>query len=274
MSIFEFMIAPFAACMVLIGILGYFGIHVIKREIIFIDIAMAQIAALGMTFAFLFNIDFHSNLAYLFSVGFTTIAASIFAAIKDKDLHVPLEAIIGLSYAIATTAAVIIIDRAPGGAEHIKEMLVGSILFVSWGEILKATVAFVIVGALHFVFRDKFISISEDSQKASDSGINVKLWDFIFYISLGIAVIHAVRIGGILMVFAFLIIPSSIAILFSKSWTARILSAWLVGTIVSMGGLYLSWVYNLPSGPAVIVFLGLFFFLAMTVKKLNLLKSS
>ena len=274
LSIFEFMIASFAACMVLIGILGYFGIHVLKREIIFIDIAMAQIAALGMTFAFLLNIVFHSNLGYLLSVGFTTIAASVFAAIKDEDLHIPLEAIIGLSYAIATTAAVLIIDRAPGGAEHIKEMLVGSILFVSWEEIIKAGVAFVIVGILHYVFRNKFISISENSQKASESGINVKLWNFIFYISLGIAVIHAVRIGGILMVFAFLLIPSSISILFSKSWTARIFIAWLVGTIVSMGGLYLSWVYNLPSGPAVIIFLGIFFFLALTVKKLNLLKSS
>ncbi len=185
-----------------------------------------------------------------------------------------MEAIIGLSYAIVTTAAVLIIDRAPGGAEHIKEMLVGSILFVSWEEIIKAGVAFVIVGILHYVFRNKFISISENSQKASESGINVKLWNFIFYISLGIAVIHAVRIGGILMVFAFLVIPSSISILFSKSWTARIFIAWLVGTIVSMGGLYLSWVYNLPSGPAVIIFLGIFFFLALTVKKLNLLKSS
>ncbi len=176
-----------------------------------------------------------------------------------------MEAIIGLSYAIVTTAAVLIIDRAPGGAEHIKEMLVGSILFVSWEEIIKAGVAFVIVGILHYVFRNKFISISENSQKASESGINVKLWNFIFYISLGIAVIHAVRIGGILMVFAFLVIPSSISILFSKSWTARIFIAWLVGTIVSMGGLYLSWVYNLPSGPAVIIFLGIFFFLALTV---------
>lgn len=268
------MIAPFIACLILIGILGYFGIHVLKREIIFIDIAMAQIAALGMTFAFLFNIDFHSNWAYLISVGFTTAAASIFTLLKDEELHIPLEAIIGLSYAVATTAAVILIDRAPGGAEHIKEMLVGSILWVSWGQIISTFIAFAIVGAIHYLFRNNFIAISDDRDRAIASGINVKLWDFIFYISLGIAVIHAVRIGGILVVFAFLIIPSSISVLFSKSWSTRIVIAWTVGTIVSMCGLYASWVYDLPSGPAVIVFLGIFLLLSMLAKKLKLIGSS
>ena len=267
MNIFEFMFAPFAACLVLVGILGYFGIHVLKREIIFIDIAMAQIAALGLTAAFLFNIDEHSKWSYLFSVGFTTTAAAVFTFMKDEKLHIPLEAIIGLSYAVATTAALIIIDRSAGAGEHIKEMLVGSILWVSWSEILKTAIVCIVIGGIHYRFRNKFVTISEDSRAAQKSGINVKLWDFIFYGTLGVVVMHSVRIGGILVVFAFLIIPSSISVLFSKRWSSRILIGWIVGTLVSVCGLYCSWIFDLPSGPAVILFLGAFLILAMMIKK-------
>ncbi len=273
MNIFVFMFDPFIACLSTIGILGYFGIHVLKREIIFIDIAMAQIAAFGITVSLLFNIDAESNSTYFFSIGFTTLAAAVFAYIKDEKLKIPLEAIIGLSYAISSTATVLIMDRIAGAAEHIKEMLIGSILWVSRGEIVKAIIVYYIIGTIHYIFRAKFIAISENSKRAQELGINVKLWDFIFYATLGIVVMHSVKIGGILIVFAFLVIPASISALFMKSWFSRIILAWIMGTIVSVAGLYFSWQLDLPSGPAVILVLGVVLFSAMILKKIIPAKS-
>lgn len=269
MELIEFMFAPFVACVTLIGIHGYFGIHVLKREIIFIDIAMAQIAAFGITLAVVFNIDIESNWSYVFSVAFTTAAAAIFALIKNEKLKIPLEAIIGLSYAIATTGAVILIDKSAGSEEHIKEMLVGSILWVTWPDIFKSLFAYSIIGTIHYIFRDKFIAISDNYKNASKSGINVKFWDFVFYGTLGLTVMHSVRIGGILVVFAFLVIPASISMLFSDKWSFRIIIAWLLGTLGSALGLLLSWFYDVPSGPAVIIFLGLFLIIAIISKKLK-----
>ncbi len=273
MNIIQFMLDPFLACVILIGIHGYFGIHVLKREIIFIDIAMAQIAVLGITVAILFNIESESNWAYLFSVGFTTLVAALFAYIKDEKLVIPLEAIIGLSYAISTTATILIIDRVAGAAEHIQEMLIGSILWVTRPEILKSFLAYAIIGVIHYIFREKFIAISENSKTAKTSGINVKMWDFLFYATLGIVVIHSVRIGGILVVFAFLVIPASISTLFTRSWFARIVIAWTVGTLVSVVGLYCSWQLDLPTGPVVILALGIVLFCAMILKKIIPAKS-
>jgi len=271
LDVVQFMLAPFAACLTLIGIHGYFGVHVLKREIIFIDIAMAQIAALGITVAYLLHINPESSITYFFSLGFTTVTAVIFAMLRGEKLKIPLEAIIGLSYAIATTAAVILIDKAAGSHEHIKEMLVGSILWVKWSEILKSAIIYSIVGAFHYIYRNKFLLVTENFRLAKEKGINVKLVDFFFYFTLGIVVMHSVRIGGILVVFAFLVIPASISALFSKKWTSRIIIGWVTGTIVSVFGLYLSWKLDVPSGPSVILFLGIFLFIAALLRKLNIL---
>jgi zinc/manganese transport system permease protein len=263
-----FMLPPFMACLTLIGIHGYFGIHVLKRGIIFIDIAMAQIAALGVTFAFLFRINHESPLTYPISLAFVSLAAWFFSSLKNKRPRICMEAIIGIIYAVAATAAVIIIDKAAGSHEHTKEMLIGSILWVQWPEIIKSLVVYAAIGGFHFIFRHKFIPLSEDYEGAKKANMKTQLWDFLFYFTLGIVVMHSVRIGGILIVFAFLIIPASISALFSNKWSARILIGWLVGTLVSILGLILSWYKDVPSGPAVVLFLGLFLFLAVTVKSL------
>ncbi|MBN2411356.1 metal ABC transporter permease [candidate division KSB1 bacterium] len=269
-----FMLPPFAACLTLIGLLGYFGIHVLKRGIIFIDIAMAQIATLGITFAYVLKIDPESFWTYPISLVFVLIAAYIFSTLKSKNPRMCIEAIIGISYAVATTAAVILIDKAAGSDEHIKEMLIGSILWVQWADILKSLLVFAAIGFIHYFFRDKFLPLSEDYETAIQKGINVRLWDFIFYLTLGIIVMHAVRIGGILIVFSFLIIPSGISALFSNKWFPRILSGWIIGTIVSIIGLYLSWKFDVPSGPAVVLFLGLFLVIAVIAKSTGVFKTS
>ena len=280
----QIMFAPFVACLTLVGIHGYFGIHVLKREIIFIDIAMAQIAALGGTLHLLFQPEVTTEhgivaytqeayIAYLFSLGFVIIAAVLFTFLKSEKLYISLEALIGITFAVATTGAVILIDKAAGGDVHVKEMLVGSILWVKWSQILKSFIVYSLIGVFHYWFRDKFLPISEDYQKAREKGINVRLWDFLFYLTLGIVVMHSVRIGGILVVFAFLIIPASISVLFTKKWSTRITIAWIGGTIVTMFGLFFSWKMDVPSGPAVILFLGVFLLLALVVKSFGVVKT-
>ena len=245
-----FMLPPFVACLTLIGIHGYFGIHVLKRGIIFVDIAMAQIAALGVTFAFIFHMGHESPWTYPISLIFVSLAAWFFASLRCRHPRICMEAIIGIFYAVAATTAVIIIDKAAGSHEHTKEMLIGSILWVQWPEIFKSLIVYAAIGGLHFVFRHKFIPLSENYEIAKQSGLKTLAWDFLFYITLGIVVMHSVRIGGILIVFAFLIIPASISALFSDRWFPRILIAWVTGTIVSFLGLILSWNKDVPSEPA------------------------
>ena len=277
------MFAPFVACLTIMGIHVYFGIHVLKREIIFIDIAMAQIAALGGTISMILPAEVSTTwgivsytaheggtIAYILSLVLVFVAAIVFTLLKSEKIYVSIEALIGITFAIATTGAVILIDIGAGGEMHVKEMLVGSILWVKWSEILKSFIVYSVIGALHYKFRDKVLPISEDYQKAKEKGINVKLWDFFFYLTLGIVVTHAVKIGGILVVFAFLIIPASISVLFSKNWSAQIIIGWVVGTLVTTLGLYFSWTMDVPSGPSVILFLGVALLLALITRKLNL----
>jgi zinc/manganese transport system permease protein len=277
------MFAPFVACLTIMGIHVYFGIHVLKREIIFIDIAMAQIAALGGTISMILPVDVSTSwgivsytaheggaIAYILSLVLVFLAAVIFTFLKSEKIYISIEALIGITFAIATTGAVILIDIGAGGEMHVKEMLVGSILWVKWSAILKSFIVYGLIGALHYKFRDKVLLVSEDYQKAKEQNINVRLWDFFFYFTLGIVVTHAVKIGGILVVFAFLIIPSAISVLFSNKWSTRIAIGWVVGTLVTTLGLFFSWTMDVPSGPSVILFLGVALLLALIIWKVNL----
>ncbi len=274
----EFMFAPFVVCLLLIGINIYFGIHVIKREIIFIDIALAQIAALGATVATVVGLAPHAHdepslTGYLFSIGFTTLAALMFTMLKSRKLPIPLESLIGIAYAVAATGAVILLDKAAGGDVHVHEMVAGSILWVRWSQILELVIVFGIIGLFHYFFRNKFLSLTDAYNNGANNSYSF-LWDFLFYTTFGIAVVHSVRVGGILTVFAFLIIPASISALFSKNWLPRILIGWGLGTVVTVCGLYLSWTMDVPSSPTVILFLGVFLLLALLVKSLGIMKPS
>lgn len=267
-----FMLPPFAACLTLIGILGYFGIHVLKRGIIFIDIAMAQIAALGSALALILHIDPNNQWTYYISLAFVILAAWFFSSLKNRQPRICMEAIIGMSYAVAATAAVILIDKAAGSHEHLKEMLIGSILWVQWPEIIKSFIVYILIGGLHYIFRQKFITLSEDYEAVRRKGMKTQRWDFLFFLTLGIVVMHSVRIAGVLIVFAFLIIPASISVLFSENWHSRILIGWFIGTIVSILGLILSWQLDVPSGPSVVLFLGVFLLLTFLGKSIYTIK--
>ncbi len=282
LDIMEFMLAPFVACMLLIIINSYFGIHVLKREVIFIDIALAQIAAFGATVAVVadgvfhdhagHNHDEHTIMPYLFSLAFTSIAALVFTFLKNNKLRIPLEGLIGIAYAVATTAAVIFLDKGAGSDVHVHDMLVGSILWVTWKQILFLFIIVVLVGGFHYIFRDKFLRLSDKYLNEDNTAKGNKLWDFLFYFTFGIAVVQSVSIAGIIVVFAFLIIPASISALFSDNWKTRILLGWGLGTLITIGGLITSWKMDVPSGPAVIIFLGIFLLIAVAVKALNIFK--
>ncbi len=255
-NVMDIMLPAFFECLVLVGIHSYLGIHVIKRQVIFVDLALAQIAALGTTVAFLFGIMPKTTAAYWFSLGFTFIGAAIFSLSRFRQGKIPQEALIGLVYAIAAAVAILVIDKAPHGAEHIKEILTGRILWVKWATIGKAALVYALVGAFHYSFRDKFMLISNHPDEAYRQGISVRFWDFLFYLSFGIVITHSVSNAGVLMVFVFLVAPAVTSIMITDKLWQQLIIGWSMGLIVSVLGLYVSYVADLPSGPTVVSFYG------------------
>jgi zinc/manganese transport system permease protein len=252
----ELMLLPFAECLVLVGIHSYLGLHVLQRQVIFVDLALAQIAALGTTIAFLFSIDPLSKGAYVFSLIATVIGAAVFSLTRFRDNKIPQEAIIGLVYAIAAALGILIVAQAPHGAEHIQKILTGSLLWVKSDEVAAAAAVYGLVGAFHFVFRRKFSAISRDPEAARAAGVNVRLWDFLFYVSFGLVITHSVRTAGVLLVFVFLVAPAIMALLVTRRVGVQLAIGWVVGTLVSVGGLTLSYAADSATGPTVVSLYG------------------
>jgi len=255
MNILELMAAPFAECLILVAIHTYLGIHVLKRRVIFVDLALAQIAALGTTVGFLFGIMPDTPGALAFSMAFTFLGAGVFAVTRFRNERVPQEAIIGLAYAIACATAVLVVEKTRG-AEHLKDILVGNLLWVTWSDVAMAAIVYAVVGVVHFVFREKFMMISENADAAFRSGIAVRAWDFLFYMTFGIVISLSTRVAGVLLVFVFLVAPAILAFLLTNRIRLQLIIGWATGTVVTIAGLYLSWKLDLPSGPAVIAFYG------------------
>src|SRR5215813_13209031 len=197
MEILQFLILPFLASLILTGIHAYLGVHVVERGVIFVDLALAQIAALGATTAILIGMDPHGTGAYWMSLGFTFVGAAIFTFVRSRQKRIPLEAFIGITYAVASAAAIIAMSKATGETEHLKDMLVGNILAVSRHDVIKTAFLSGAIGLFHYIFRHKFLSISLDPTGAEARGINVRLWDFLFYASFGFVVTSSVAIAGV-----------------------------------------------------------------------------
>ncbi len=264
-----FLAAPFAACVVLVAILGYLGLHVLLRKVIFVDLALAQIAAMGSVVAFFFGHEPGSATSFAFSLGAAVVGAAIFTFSRARREKVPQEAIIGITYVIASAATILLADRAPEGAEHIKELLAGAILWVTWPVVLKDLAVAAVVGAFHFVFRRRFTTISETPEKAYAAGWALRWWDFLFYVSFGLVITVAVEIAGVLMVFAYLVAPAIVALTISGRWVVRVAMAWAVGLTASALGLFASYRWDVPSGPAIVCALGGFLLLLAAVRALR-----
>ena len=252
----EVLLAPFVACLVLMGVHVYLGLHVVSRGVIFVDLALAQIAALGATFAFLLGYEPSGTASYLYSLVFTFIAAAVFSVLRLSEHRIPKEAIIGISFAVASAGGILIADQSPHGAEFVEAMLTGALLWVTWPLIIKTAVAYSLIGLFHWLFRRRFLTLSLNPERAEAEGWSVRLWDFFFYTSFGLVITYSVPMAGILLVFSFLIIPTVIAMLFAHTIAGRLTVGWIVGTLVSMAGLSLSYAYDLPSGPAVVCTFG------------------
>jgi zinc/manganese transport system permease protein len=256
MDILPFLIWPFVASLILTGIHAYLGVHVVERGVIFVDLALAQIAALGATIAILVGMDPHGRGAYFLSLGFTFLGAGIFAFARTRRGHIPQEAFIGIAYAVASATAILAMSKATGETEHLKDMLVGNILAVSKEEVLKTALLYGAIGIFHYFFRKKFLLISTDTAKAEASGMNIRLWDFLFYASFGFVVTSSVAIAGVLLVFCYLIVPSVGAMLFADRIGRRLAIGWTMGTLVSALGVYFSVMLDLPTGATIVVTFG------------------
>jgi len=259
MDLLQFLYLPFLAGLILTGIHAYLGVHVVERGVIFVDLSLAQIAALGTTTAYLAGHDLHSPVTYFWSLGFTILGAAIFALTRvHRETRIPQEAIIGIVYAVSAAAAILAMSKAPEGTEHLKDMLVGNILTVNEGTVIKTAVLYAIVGLFHYIFRKKFLAISIGAHNGDAEQIpNIKLWDFLFYTSFGFVVTSSVAIAGVLLVFSYLIVPSVAAMLFSQSIGVRLAIGWTMGALVSAAGILLSFHYDLPTGATIVCTFGI-----------------
>ena len=248
---------PFLMCLVLTGIHAYLGLHVIAREVIFVDIALAQIAALGATAAFLWGYDLETWASYVFGLVFTVAGATVFALTRSRERRVSQEAVIGVVYAVSAAAAVLVADRTPHGAEHLRSMLVGSILAVQGSEVVKVACLYAVIGLFHWLCRRPFLLISTNPDKAYKDGWRVRRWDFLFYASFGVVVTSSVRIAGVLLVFSYLIVPTLAANLLGGSVGRRLAVAWGFGTFVSVVAMAASAILDFPTGATVVCAFGL-----------------
>jgi zinc/manganese transport system permease protein len=255
-GMFELLLVPFAACLVLTGIHCYLGIHIVSRGVIFVDLALAQVAALGSTVALLLGYELSSVQAYVISLGFTFLGAGVFALGRVRDKSVPQEAIIGIVYAVSSALAILVLDRSPHGEEAIETMLVGSILFATWPQIAKIAVMYAAVGALHYLARKKFLLISMNPELARQQGLWVRFWDLLFYMTFGLIVTSSVRIAGVLLVFSYLVVPAVCAMFFVRSVAHRLVIGWVLGFIASVLGLYASAKWDFPTGASVVAVFG------------------
>ncbi len=247
MEAVQFLAAPFVMCLLLVGIHCYLGLHVLARGVVFVDLSLAQVASLGATLALLIDPEHTSEIGYFISLGTTLIAAALFALTRRLENKISQEALIGITFAFASAAVVLVIDRMAHGAEHLKEALVGQILWVSWPEVLKTFAIYLLVGATHWWFRKKLL------QSSFSKDLTHWIWDFLFYALFGIIITSSTSIAGVLLVFSFLIVPSVLSTLFFHSIQARLLFGWALGATTCLIGLWLSYRFDLPVGAAIVV---------------------
>jgi len=267
----QLMLPPFMACMILVAMLSYLGLHVIAREVIFVDLSLAQMAALGSLSALLFHIQPESPTTYVFALVATAVGALLFSLTRTSERgRVPQEAFIGIVYVVASAAAVLVANKVPGGGEAVEKTLVGSLLWVTWPTILKLAIVYAALGVFHFVLRRRFLTISFHPAEAEAARWKIRWWDFLFYLSFGVVITLAVPIAGVLMVFSFLVVPAVIANLFTSDKRRLTVIAWGSGALASILGLWLSYTQDLPTGPLIVCTYGLLLIVAAILRKVGI----
>lgn len=242
----SFLAAPLCMCIALVGIHCYLGLHVLSRGVIFVDLALAQVAAFGSALAFMYGHDHHELSTYFYSLGATLVASSFLAYSNRFRNQLSQEALIGVIFALSSATIILLTEKMNHGSEHLKQSLIGNLLWVQWGDVFKVAIIYSLVGLIHFSFRKHFI-------KSSSSGGGHWIWDFLFYALFGVVITSSVQYAGVLLVFSFLIVPAIISTLLYKEWRKRLLFGWAFGVLLSVIGMYLSYHFDLPSGAVIVV---------------------
>jgi len=249
---------PLAACLVLPPLLVYLGLHVVKREVIFVDLALAQVATLGTCVALILGYDFHDRVAFWISLGVTFLAAALFSWSRTSNKrHVPQEAIIGITFVVAAAGVILLLSRVAGGKEELEHLLTGDILNVTAAEVGQRAAIFTVLAAFYGVFHHRFALISTDHEAAAARGWSVKLWDFLFYAAFALVVVSFVRVAGVLLTFAYLIVPAVCAVMLTQKWMGRLVIGWVIAAVASLLGLWASYQMDLPTGAAIVCACGL-----------------
>ncbi len=249
---------PLAASLALPPLLVYLGIHVVKREVIFVDLALAQLAALGTSVALLIGYHFDDRATFWISLGVTFLGAALFSWLRSSRRRaVPQEAIIGITFVVAAAAVILVLSRVAGGKEELEHLLTGDILNVTAADVGQRILLFGALAALYGAFHRRFALISEDPDRAFAEGMRVRLWDFLFYAAFALVVVSFVRVAGVLLTFAYLIVPAVCAATLRRSWMGRLVVGWLVAGAASLIGLYASFTLDLPTGAAIVCACGL-----------------
>ena len=270
MSGVELMLPPFVACMILVAIHSYLGLHVISRGVIFVDLALAQMAALGTTAGLLVGVMPDNPRSQLFALGFVIFGAAMFALTRTRGRgRVPQEAIIGIVYVVASAAAMLVADKAPRGADAIKDVLVGTILWVTWPAIVKLAIAYAVLGFLLWLLRHRFEAVSFTPEEAETKGLKIRLWDFVFYTIFGVVITFSVPLGGVLLVFSFLVVPAVTAFLFTRQPKVLTAIAFTTGALASALGLWVSYNSDLPTGPTIVCSYGVVLLLAAALYRIR-----
>lgn len=260
METLNLLIYPFLACVLLILIHAYFGIHILERGIIFVDLSLAQFIGLGIAFSFL--IGHGTTERYIFSTLFAVLGASILTLSRHIARHINIEAFIGVLYIFSLAASILILDRTPHGLEEFKAILNGNILWVTPGDLFNTFVIYAAIGILHFIFRKRFFSLSYE-------GRGNALWEFLFFLTFAIVLVKSVQMAGILQVFSFLVIPVLIGRLYTRNIHTMLALGWLLGLLASLFGLTLSYQFDLPAAPLIVASLSSTFFMLLLLKALR-----
>ncbi len=252
----SFIVNALIACLIMGFLLGYFGIHVVGRGIVFVDLALGQISSLGVALAeFL-----HYGDDWL-PIIFTLLGAVLLSFIHTRDPRIKLEAIIGIIYVVASAVTVLIISKSAHGDADIQEVLFGALLTVSTAELVKLGIVFGVLALLHALFRNQVYRITERMQAGELAKPEWKdqTWNFFFYLSIGLAIVFAVRIGGVLQVFSYLVVPAVSSLMVARRRWMIILVALFNAGVASLAGLWFSYTFDFPAGPAIVAMFGIIF---------------
>ena len=258
----DLMIPPITAALLILSIHAYLGLHVIAREVIFVDLAFAQIAAMGATAAILFGFEHGTPQSLVFSLVFTLAGALVFSLTRMEKSSVPQEAIIGITFVVASAAVILLAGFTAEGTEHLQETMTGTLIWVDWGTIGPLAVVYALMGVFHFALRKQFLVVSFEPEAAT----RIRFWDFLFYASFGLIISFSVEIAGVLMVFSTLVIPAVVAFLFTNRLGVALVLAWISGAIAIVGGVGASFIWDVATGPLLVCAFGIVLVLAAILR--------